>query len=313
MPLKFVEFSKAGSCINIERGALVVTREEAKKRIPLDTISGIMFTGYGQMLSSNIISKLTEQKTVIIFTNRKFEPISMILPLMGHKRFIENLDLQVSMSVVLKKNIWKKIIKQKIKNQGSVLTTLNGNDEDLFLLSKNVYSGDKRNVEARAAKIYWKKVFQHKHIRGDKERNLNILLNYSYTVLRAIVARQVYKSGLWPMFGVKHCNKSNVFPLVDDLIEVFRPIMDLFISVYEKESSFEVELNKEFKFLLAGFLNLSIPLKVGKSSLEYLIEVYIYSYLESMKFKDNKLLKDFEINWNIYVEWIQDHVVTSNF
>ena len=55
------------------------------------------------------------------------------------------------------------------------------------------------------------------------------MLNYGYTVLRAAVARAVMLAGLHPAFGLHHRNKRNTMPLVDDLIEPFRPLTDLMV------------------------------------------------------------------------------------
>lgn len=64
----------------------------------------------------------------------------------------------------------------------------------------------------------------------DQERDgINALLNYAYTVLRSGVARAVMLAGLHPAFGLHHCNLRDTMPLVDDLIEPFRPVADVLV------------------------------------------------------------------------------------
>lgn len=53
------------------------------------------------------------------------------------------------------------------------------------------------------------------------------MLNYGYTVLRATTARAVVAAGLHPTIGLHHSNESNAMRLVDDLMEPFRPVIDL--------------------------------------------------------------------------------------
>ena len=53
------------------------------------------------------------------------------------------------------------------------------------------------------------------------------MLNYGYTVLRAATARAVIAAGLHPTIALHHSNDSNAMRLVDDLMEPFRPIVDL--------------------------------------------------------------------------------------
>ena len=53
------------------------------------------------------------------------------------------------------------------------------------------------------------------------------MLNYGYTVLRAATARAVVAAGLHPSLGLHHSHDNNAMRLVDDLMEPFRPVIDL--------------------------------------------------------------------------------------
>lgn len=57
--------------------------------------------------------------------------------------------------------------------------------------------------------------------------DINGLLNYGYTVLRAATAPAVVAAGLHPTIGLFHSHRANVFALADDLMEPFRPLVDL--------------------------------------------------------------------------------------
>ncbi len=61
---------------------------------------------------------------------------------------------------------------------------------------------------------------------ADGEDEINVLLNYGYSILRASVARAIVMAGLHPTFGLQHCNRSNLFCLADDLMEPLRPLVD---------------------------------------------------------------------------------------
>ena len=61
---------------------------------------------------------------------------------------------------------------------------------------------------------------------ADGEDEINVLLNYGYSILRAGVARAIVMAGLHPAFGLQHCNRSNLFCLADDLMEPLRPLVD---------------------------------------------------------------------------------------
>lgn len=61
---------------------------------------------------------------------------------------------------------------------------------------------------------------------ADGADDINVLLNYGYSILRAAVARAIVMAGLHPAFGLQHCNRSNLFCLADDLMEPLRPLVD---------------------------------------------------------------------------------------
>ena len=99
---------------------------------------------------------------------------------------------------------------------------------------------------------------------------LNALLNYGYTVLRAATARALVSAGLTPSLGIFHHNRSNAFPLADDLMEPYRPFFDEI--VYHLCEEGKLELNKETKSMLLGILTcdtffpkVTRPLQIGSS------------------------------------------------
>ena len=109
--------------------------------------------------------------------------------------------------------------------------------------AKSVRSGDPDNLEARAAAYYWKNFFPEnpRFIRGRNEDDPNGLFNYGYAVLRAIIARALVGSGLLPTLGIHHHNRYNAYCLADDIMEPYRPYIDLIVhSIVKKYGSGEL-------------------------------------------------------------------------
>ena len=176
------------------------------------------------------------------------------------------------------KNLWKSIVQHKILNQAKVLECFSPehqNLERLKWLAKETLSNDARNHEGQAASIYFKSLFGKKFVRDRLSDDINILLNYSYTILRAIVARAVAGNGLLPYIGIKHCNKTNPMPLVDDLIEPFRAIADKI--VYDEVNKLvnidHIELTPEIKRNITKIITYSVQTAKGSVSLmmQYMI------------------------------------------
>ena len=68
-------------------------------------------------------------------------------------------------------------------------------------------SGDTDNMEARAAAYYWRNVFGDlDFIRNPEGMPPNNLLNYGYSIVRAMVARALVGAGLLPTLGIHHQN-----------------------------------------------------------------------------------------------------------
>ena len=88
-----------------------------------------------------------------------------------------------------------------------------------------VGSGDPDNVEARAARKYWGRLFDD-FTRSDEADLRTKVLNYGYAVARACVARALVAYGCLPALGLHHASVVNAFNLADDLVEPFRPFVD---------------------------------------------------------------------------------------
>lgn len=71
---------------------------------------------------------------------------------------------------------------------------------------------------------------------------INSMLNYIYAIVRANIARSVSSSGLIPVFGLWHHNRYNAFNLVDDLIEPFRPLCDIYIKLLYTQKYYEYHI-----------------------------------------------------------------------
>jgi CRISP-associated protein Cas1 len=169
----------------------------------------------------------------------------------------------------LKKQLWQQTVKQKIANQAAVLKHFNIDQSRLWELSKNVKSGDSDNYEAQAAALYWKLLFPPawNFVRHREGAPPNNLLNYGYAILRATVARSLVGSGLLPTLGIFHHNKYNGYALADDIMEPYRPYVDLIVRQIIDETSNIGELSKELKARLLLIPSIDVMIDGEKSPL----------------------------------------------
>ncbi len=223
-----IEISSYGVALRKEHGHLVVCKEGEKSRVPLDDIAALIISG-GTQLTSEVLKAVSKRGAPIVICDEAYLPCAMMLPCFQHHRTVENLENQIKATQPLQKQMWARIVREKILNQLKLLTD-SGVEEGFCArikrLADSVRSGDPDNKEAQAAILYWPKLFGEGFYRRPERPGLNGLLNYSYAVLRASTARAVSAVGLHPALGIFHRNRKNPFCLVDDLMEPFRVLAD---------------------------------------------------------------------------------------
>jgi CRISP-associated protein Cas1 len=232
------------------------TRDPNEHTIPLEDIAVVIASHPQISYTQAVLAGLAEAGGIFVACNEKHMPIAMLLPLESHSTQTERFAAQSALPVPNRKRLWQQVVQSKIHAQARLLRDRTGQDWGLENLAGKVRSGDPENVEARAARIYWKNLFGEDEFRRNPEgEGLNPALNYGYAVLRAIVARALCASGLHPSLGIHHHNRYDAFCLADDLMEPFRPAVDRVVAGLRDRRGENVPLDKESKkALLEGLL-----------------------------------------------------------
>lgn len=212
---------------------LVVTypdKEQEVRTVPIEDIAVIVMENQQITITNGLLEKLIQRGVAVINCNQQHLPIGMFLPLNGHTEQTERFRTQMSASVPLKKNLWQQTVTAKIQNQAAHLKQYGIPVQNMFHWAKSVTSGDTQNHEARAAAYYWQNLFDIPNF--NRQQNgipPNNLLNYGYAILRGITARALVSSGMHPSLGIFHRNKYNAYCLADDIMEPYRPFIDLVV------------------------------------------------------------------------------------
>ena len=211
---------------------IVSIRQEGKltKKIerPIEDIGMVILDHPQITLTHQLLVALQANKTVIMSCDEKHLPHSVMLPMVGHSEQSKRYRIQQSASQPLKKNLWAQTIRAKLRNQAIVLEQLNLPSNRINVLIKRIQSGDPDNIEGQAAAYYWSHLFDD-FTRSRDGEGPNALLNYGYAIIRAMVARALLSSGLHTSFGIHHRNKYNPHCLADDIMEPFRPFVDIIV------------------------------------------------------------------------------------
>lgn len=219
-----------------------------EKTIPIEDLGYIVLENPQITITNGLLSKLIENKTAVITCNKQHLPCGFLQPLVGHTEQTERMRYQLNASTPLKKQLWQQTVISKIDNQANHFLLREKNALRLKRYAKEVKSGDLENQEALAAAFYFQNLFELDGFsRNQKGVPPNNLLNYGYAILRAVTARALVSSGLLPSVGIFHRNKYNAFCLADDIMEPYRPFVDMLVyDIVESGCNLE-DLNTNIK------------------------------------------------------------------
>ena len=272
---RIIEIAEEGRYLSLHRGFLIVESEGQEiGRIPLADMAGLILSAQGCSLSKNILAEMSERGIIVVICGKNYHPISILWPNAGHHEAAGRIFDQISAPIPLCKNLWQSVAHQKILGQLAVIKHIHGEKhpciQRMQVLADTIKSGDKDNHEAQAARIYWSNLFGYDFLRDPDIPGINSLLNYGYAILRACVARSLAACGLHPAIGIHHKNRKNPYCLVDDMMEPFRPLVDMF--VYELSKNNIIEINVETKKKLATILGSDLQTQKGRTPLVNVIQ-----------------------------------------
>ncbi|MFZ6654366.1 type II CRISPR-associated endonuclease Cas1 [Undibacterium sp. TJN19] len=228
---RIVEIADDRRHLFLSRGFMVVQDTEGERKelgqIPLDDIAAVIANAHGLSYTNNLLIALAERCAPFVLCAANHNAAGMLLPIDGNFQQAKRFDAQLAASQPTIKRLWADIVKSKLQQQAAALEAANAASIPLSSLVRKVRSGDPDNFEAQGARRYWSLLFGDAFRRDQQAGGLNAMLNYGYTVLRATTARAVVAAGLHPTMGLHHSNQGNAMRLVDDLMEPFRPMVDL--------------------------------------------------------------------------------------
>ena len=239
------------------------------KTVPVEDIGMLVLENQQISLTHYLLDKLVSANVAVITCNDTHHPTGMLMPLESNTLQSERFRAQILASEPLKKQLWQQTVKAKITNQAMVLKKWDGKYKLLSNLAKSVKSGDEGNNEAIAAAHYWQNLFPPAWNFYRKRDGIppNNLLNYGYAIVRAGMARAIVGAGLLPTLGIFHRNRYNAYCLADDLMEPYRPYVDMVVrNIIDKTSAVET-ITQLLKVELLKIPTLDVILADDKSPL----------------------------------------------
>ena len=206
------------------------------------------------ILSTMLIKRLVDENILVVFCDDKRLPTAYLMPYYGRHDSSLQLSRQITWSEEAKAQVWTTIIAQKILNQAFYLGSCGFLEKSQSVI--DLYHGldlfDPSNREGHAARIYFNTLFGNDFNR-EQNNDVNAALDYGYTLILSMFAREIVLSGCMTQFGLKHANQFNQFNLASDIMEPFRPIIDRI--VYENRNSSFVKIKREIFTIFSDTFN----------------------------------------------------------
>lgn len=266
-----------------------VQTRDGINQIPIEDIDILLISTTQAVLSSALIAELAKQNIKIIFTDKRNEPICETNNYYPNNRSTTLINKQFNWSEQRKNLLWTKIIQNKITNQLKVLELRNLKFDDLKLELEKLEVGDPTNREAVIAQKYFPRLFEDKFNRRTNSA-INAALDYGYSILLSTVNKEITVYGHLTQIGIHHHSDENQFNLGSDLMEIFRPIVDYWVSGQKFN-----ELTPDIKYGLVDMLNLELEYNDKTMLLRNIIADYVRKCLDYLDEKKDSI--NFEVNY----------------
>lgn len=269
--IKRTLFFEQPAYLSTQNNQLVVAypnKIQENKVVPIEDIGVVVLENQQITITNALLEKLINNNVALINCDQNHMPIGLLLTLNGHTEQTARFKNQIEATLPLKKYLWQQTVSAKIANQAGLLKEKKIPCRKMETWSNDVRSGDALNHESRAAVFYWNNLFKIKNFKRTQDGfPPNNLLNYGYAILRAITARAIISSGMLPILGIFHKNKYNAYCLADDIMEPYRPFVDLLVlQIVDSKITYDI-LTTDIKKQLLSIASLDVYLDGNKSPL----------------------------------------------
>lgn len=224
--------------VSVKLNQLVITIDDELITTPVEEIGSVIIDHPQVKISTPAHVALIQVNASIIYCDEKHLPVGVTQPLGVNYIANKRARLQLAAKPTFNKQLWKTVVKKKIANQAAVLNHYGFNSMPLEKYARQVRSGDSSGLEGLAARYYWQYLFSEMMYNFTRDRYgifPNNMLNYGYSILRTAVARALQGVGMMNLVGIHHHNQYNAFCLADDIMEPYRPLVDILVLEYINE------------------------------------------------------------------------------
>ena len=259
----------------------MVVRGEETTKIFLGDISVLIIETPAVSITACLLNELIKQKIKVIFCDEKRNPASELVPYYGSHDTSDKIRIQIKWTEELKQLVWTEIVAEKIRQQAYVLKALDLRQHILLeQYISQIKPNDASNREGHAAKVYFNALFGLDFSRS-MDMPINAALNYGYTILLSAFNREITANGYITQLGLFHDNIFNPFNFASDLMEPFRPLIDVAVYAMQPE-----KFEREEKLKIVNILNKKIYINEQEHYVNNAVKIYTRSVFDALNEKD---------------------------
>lgn len=241
------------SKLSYKNNHLIFKSETTTETIHLSEIDLIILETTDIVITTMLVAKLVEENIAVIFCCKKSLPSAQLVPYYGRHDSSLTMKKQLQWDDDRKHYAASQIIRQKMHNQAEFLHSYNFTQKAtaIIKLADQLQPTDPTNREGHAARIFFNTLYGNDFSRHNPN-TINSGLDYGYTLIMAMFAREIAKCGLLTQLGINHSNQFNPYNLASDIMEPFRPIIDDIVYTHSSHN-FDYIKNKLFEIFLQTY------------------------------------------------------------
>lgn len=288
--------------VSLNANSLLIQTDQDRYHVPVEDVEVLLIQTLQAVITTAAISALAEVHAKIVFTGRSGQPCCEVNDYAPNARTAATVIGQVTWSQELIAKLWTRIVASKIDMQIQVAQFNHCKVEKLCSERDKLELNDMTNREAVVAHQYFPLIFGQDFSRSDFNV-INAALNYGYSILLATINRAITAKGYLTCIGIHHSNESNTYNLGSDLMEPFRPIIDLWLSQHRL-----TDFTPDVKIGLIDLLNVELKFNGQKTIMRRAIVQHVSNCLNYLSGEADKIRIEVELPNEVSYHAINDHV-----
>ena len=253
-------------------GRRIIVQTNSKiNEIPIDDIEVLLISTTQAVITARAVAELANNSAKVIFSDKVGQPITETNNYLPNNRSYLLLEKQFNWDDNRKEMLWTWIATEKMKMQIEVLQKEKIDTEELNYEFAKIEINDLTNREAVIARKYFPLLFED----GFGRRDFNPYIS---------------AAGYLTQLGIHHHSDENQFNLGSDLMEPFRPIVDLWVSQQDIK-----ELTPDIKYGLVDLFNLEIKFNGKNTILRNAIKSHVQNCLKYLSEETDEVKIDLEV------------------